>query len=278
MKIDAVYTWVDPKNNGWIQERQKYLRDEPRLNFKTDFSRYMSNDEIKYSIRSLFLHCDFIQRVYIVSNNGSKPEWLANTDKIIIIDDRSIFPDAEMLPNFNSNAIESCLHRIPGLSDYFIYLNDDFLITKNLSIDELIDLSTQRCAVFLETDPIVSIYNRYLSKFLPELQLLGGCAAKARMHTYQKIGLANIHNIPIGHCCRVYTKKLLVEFEQNFPMEIDAVRHQRFRNSKSFCYCDAYSYYFQKMGMVEFSSLYKTKLILFTDNRLLNAFQLNNAL
>jgi hypothetical protein len=33
------------------------------------------------------------------------------------------------LPTFNSHAIEANIHRIPGLSDSFIAMNDDFFLT-----------------------------------------------------------------------------------------------------------------------------------------------------
>ena len=41
------------------------------------------------------------------------------------MDHRDIFADASALPVFNSHAIESQLHRIPGLSERYVYLNDD---------------------------------------------------------------------------------------------------------------------------------------------------------
>ena len=36
---------------------------------------------------------------------------------------------AEFLPTYNSSAMECFLHRIPGLSELFIYSNDDFYVT-----------------------------------------------------------------------------------------------------------------------------------------------------
>ena len=37
---------------------------------------------------------------------------------------------AEALPTFNSHAIETALHRIPGLSEQFIYVNDDVFFAR----------------------------------------------------------------------------------------------------------------------------------------------------
>lgn len=40
---------------------------------------------------------------------------------------QEIFPNHTHLPTYSSPAIESHLHRIPGLADHFIYLNDDVM-------------------------------------------------------------------------------------------------------------------------------------------------------
>lgn len=45
----------------------------------------------------------------------------------------TLFPNLSHLPSFNSNAIELQLHNIEGLSEYFIYLNDDFYICRKVS-------------------------------------------------------------------------------------------------------------------------------------------------
>ncbi|RRR95500.1 stealth conserved region 3 domain-containing protein, partial [Glycomyces terrestris] len=42
-----------------------------------------------------------------------------------IVDHAEIFADPSVLPVFNSQAIEAQLHRIPGLSDRYLVLNDD---------------------------------------------------------------------------------------------------------------------------------------------------------
>lgn len=71
----------------------------------------------------------WVRRIYIVSN-CSKPKWLKESNRIIWVDHTSIFPSSTDLPTFNSHAIESCLHRIPNLGEYFIYFNDDVFLNK----------------------------------------------------------------------------------------------------------------------------------------------------
>ncbi len=53
-----------------------------------------------------------------------KPETNGQSPRIHIVYHEDIMPK-KFLPTFNSRAIEMYLHRIPGLSDYFIYGNDD---------------------------------------------------------------------------------------------------------------------------------------------------------
>jgi hypothetical protein len=56
---------------------------------------------------------------------GHVPEWLdTNNDKIVIVKHSDFIPK-EYLPTFNSAAIEVNLFRIKGLSERFIYFNDD---------------------------------------------------------------------------------------------------------------------------------------------------------
>jgi hypothetical protein len=61
--------------------------------------------------------------VYIVTD-GQSPVWLRPSAGVTIIDHASLIPVAS-LPTFDSGNIESYIHRIPNLSERFIYLNDD---------------------------------------------------------------------------------------------------------------------------------------------------------
>ncbi|KAF9905085.1 Xanthine phosphoribosyltransferase 1 [Linnemannia zychae] len=60
---------------------------------------------------------------------GQIPLWLdrsaATREKVDVVHHSTFFRNKNNLPVFNSAAIESQLHRIPGLSDVFLYMNDD---------------------------------------------------------------------------------------------------------------------------------------------------------
>jgi hypothetical protein len=124
--VDVVYTWVDGEES---QMRAKRARYQERgiaeiLDKETNASRYTSHDELKYSLRSLAMYADFVRHIYIVTD-GQKPHWLDDrAPGITVVDHRDIFPQ-DVLPVFNSHAIETRLHHIPGLSEHYLYLNDD---------------------------------------------------------------------------------------------------------------------------------------------------------
>lgn len=131
--IDAVYTWVDGADPNWI-ERKRRLEAiiagrvyHPEANHD---ARFESRDELKYSLRSLEYFAPWFNHIYIVTA-GQVPSWL-NTDhpKITVISHDEIYDDPNHLPTFNSNSIISRLHHIPGLSEHFIYLNDDVMFGK----------------------------------------------------------------------------------------------------------------------------------------------------
>lgn len=95
-------------------------------------ARFASRDELRYSLRSLEKYADFVNHVYLVTDDQC-PEWLRRDHpRLTVVDHREIFPDDALLPTFNSHSIESRLHHVPGLSEHYIYMNDDFLFGRRV--------------------------------------------------------------------------------------------------------------------------------------------------
>ncbi len=130
--IDVVYTWVDGDDPMWRQRKEEALTFHCTATPQraSNRSRWENRDELRYSLRSVKLYAPWVRHVYLVTD-AQVPEWLnPDSDGLTIVDHRSLFPDIADLPTFNSHAIESVLHRIPGLSDQFLYLNDDVFFTR----------------------------------------------------------------------------------------------------------------------------------------------------
>jgi hypothetical protein len=131
--IDAVYTWVDGGDPLWQQAKSQALAGllgEPVGAFAANESRFHSRDELRYSLRSLDMYADWIRHVFVVTD-GQSPEWLREDHPgLTVVSHRELFGDRGRLPTFNSHAIESQLHRIDGLAEHFLYLNDDMLFAR----------------------------------------------------------------------------------------------------------------------------------------------------
>ncbi|HEU5110945.1 MAG TPA: stealth family protein, partial [Micromonosporaceae bacterium] len=135
--IDAVYTWVDGSDPRWQHRKNAALLANawaatgPQA---ANASRYLSRDELRYSLRSLHHHAPWIRHVHLVTD-AQVPAWLADHPWVTVVDHREIFGTTGRTPTFNSHAIESRLHRVPGLAEHFIYLNDDVFLGRPLTPD-----------------------------------------------------------------------------------------------------------------------------------------------
>ena len=133
MDIDLVYLWVDGNDPKWQAKRKAFIgkASETSENCK---GRFVNNDELKYSLRSAEKHAPWIRKIFIVTDNQI-PEWLDVTNsKINIISHADIMPP-ESLPCFNSSIIEKFLHKIPQLSEHFLYANDDMFFNNTVFPD-----------------------------------------------------------------------------------------------------------------------------------------------
>lgn len=117
-KMDCVICFVNGLDPLWQQDYQKVSR-EPVL-----AKRYRDWNTLPYLLRGIEKHMPFIDRVFlVVARESQVPEW-ADRSRLQVVLHSEIIP-AAYLPTFNSTTIEMFLHRIPGLSEQFIYFNDD---------------------------------------------------------------------------------------------------------------------------------------------------------
>ena len=142
--VDLVYTWVgEPSTDAFAQILQTCSNDVQTLQTGDTVrmgeggmttQRFRDLDTFRHALRSASMFLPWVRTIFVVTN-GVFPCWLKETGKIRFVRHEDIFPDHSHLPTFHSQAIEVNLHRIPGLSELFIYANDDFLFAKPISRD-----------------------------------------------------------------------------------------------------------------------------------------------
>lgn len=123
--IDLVFTWVDDQDPSWQARRRAFSPGSDLPSASANAARWRSRDELLYALRSMWMYAPWVRRVFLVTDQQT-PSWLRPTEWLSVVDHRDLYPDANVLPTFNSNHIETVLHRIDGLTEHFIYCNDDF--------------------------------------------------------------------------------------------------------------------------------------------------------
>ena len=132
--IDFVIAWVDGNDSDWLKEKAKY---EPNIDKSTDNTdaRYRDWDNLRYWFRAVEKYAPWVRKIHFLTW-GHIPSWLdTNNPKLHIVNHKDYIPK-EYLPTFNSHTIELNMHRIKGLSEQFVYFNDDMFLTKNVSEDD----------------------------------------------------------------------------------------------------------------------------------------------
>lgn len=125
-KIDFVITWVDGNDPAWQEERKRYV---PGKGTDASVERYRDWENLQYWFRGVEKFAPWVNRIFFVTW-GHIPAWLNTEHPKLQIVRHEDFLKEEYRPTFNINAIELNLHKIEGLSEQFVFFNDDmFLIS-----------------------------------------------------------------------------------------------------------------------------------------------------
>lgn len=138
LPIDFVFPYVDNADENWINQYKDYCTSH-NIKYDLDDVRYRNYDTLKYLLRGIDKCLPWIRNIYIIVEQESQvPDWL-NKDNVKIVYHKDIIPE-KFLPTYNSGTIEMYLKNISGLSEYFIYGNDDMFpitpMTKSDFFDE----------------------------------------------------------------------------------------------------------------------------------------------
>ncbi|WP_127497279.1 stealth family protein [Actinoplanes solisilvae] len=237
--IDAVYTWVDSSDPAWRRRKNQALRDNgwvAAANEQTaNASRYTSRDELRYSLRSLQAFAPWIRHVFLVTD-GQTPAWLdTSRGDLTVVSHRVIFGDTGRLPTFNSQAIESRLHRVPGLAEHFLYLNDDVFLGRPVA-------------------PELFFTPGGLTRFFPSGALVGS-AARGPGDTPADAAGKNNRDVIQGAFGRVLTQKMkhtphpcrrsvLAELDLRFADRVEQTAGHQFRHPEDIALLSSLQQYY----------------------------------
>lgn len=224
--IDIVYLWVNGADPVWLDKRRQAYSTWARQNpeelaaFGNVAGRYRDNSELLFNLRALELFFPAHGHVYIVTD-AQTPDWLRPSDRVTVVDHRELLPPSS--PEvFDSGNIESYLHHIPGLSEQFIYLNDDVFFGEKVVPEWWFG---ERLKVFME--PSMTRHRDALNPLATALvnaSIQSGLWLAQRYPDYQHIPAV------YSHTPRAMRKSVMFELEQLAPQWFEQVRSTVFRS------------------------------------------------
>ena len=85
----------------------------------------MEAGELYYCLQGITTYLPWIRHIWLVTMRPQRPTYVNQFPKVRVIHHDQIYTNSNWLPTFNSQSIETQLANIPGLSEHFLYFNDD---------------------------------------------------------------------------------------------------------------------------------------------------------
>ena len=233
--IDVVYTWVDDTDPEWRRRRSTVQPPGDRLaSDALDPARTTNRDELRYSLRSLSMYANWVRRVWLVTD-GQVPAWLNRDEpRLTVVTHREIFSDPAALPTFNSHAIESQLHHIPGLAEHFLYLNDDVFFGRPV-----------RPELFFHANGVAKFAVSSLALDRDaDLSFNGATLAARRNREFLESRLQRTVTQRMQHTPHAHVLSTLKHLERTDPELIAAVARSKFRSAGDVSIASDLGHYF----------------------------------
>ena len=235
--IDMVFSWVDGSSDDFQRERAKRMQAYVVGEGDDSEARYRQIDELKYALRSVHMHAPWVRRIFIATDSPA-PAWLADHPRVTIVPAEAMFADPSVLPTHNSHAVEAQLHRIEGLSEHFLYSNDDMFFGRALKPD--IFFSPGGVTKFVEATTRIG-----LGDTTPDRSGHDNAARTNRQVLRRRFGAITTRHLE--HCAAPLTRGVMAEMEREFPEEFRRTAAARFRSATDISVTNSLYHYYALM-------------------------------
>lgn len=243
MKIDIVYTWVNGTDPRWQERKEKRLKELgiPVPRTANHSCRFVEHDELRYSLRSIYSFAPWINKIYIITDN-QVPVWF-NPDNawVRIVDHKEIFDDHNCLPTYNASALETKLHKIPGLSEYYLYFNDDLFLGRKCDPDDFIR-NTKPC-IYIETNNMFISQKKFKKHELKESKRNEFQAGMRNSRKLISDTYGKETKMVLSHGIRVYRKSIMNQLNKTYNEHFEYTSRNPFRTFNDILSYAVYSFY-----------------------------------
>lgn len=206
--IDLVYLWYGKKDPPPGVEK----------------CRASDNGELRWSLKSVDRFAPWFRRIFVLVNDGTEiPDWLSSHPRVSVLEHRQ-FIEPWALPLYNTAAIEMWIDRVPGLSERFVYGNDDYFFGRTVSPRDFFD--GQGRIVYWHF-PRGKLKDRRGSNYFDMLR-------------YSRRILGTSEQCLPHHNFQGCLKSEIAAFRRRYPSETKASAGRRYRVGEQFCF-DAFA-------------------------------------
>ncbi len=238
-EVDMVFSWVDGSSSEFQRQRAAQLSEYVVGEGDEGVARYRHVDELRYALRSVHMYAPWVRRIFIATDSPP-PAWLIDHPRVTLVRSEEFFADTSVLPIHNSHAVESQLHRIEGLSEHFLYSNDDMFFGRPVRPELFFSpggvSSFVECGVRIGPGPARPSRSGHDNALRVNRDLLK-----------QRFGRTIVRDLE--HCATPLRRSIMFELEREFPAEFARTASSRFRSATDISVTNSlYHYYAQFTG------------------------------
>ena len=147
--IDAVATWVDGSDEGWRARVARAFQQERRASPTVVHAAAREpmripaggslHDELYFNVHLAAAHMPWLRTYFVVTERPQRPGWWPASGRVgsvelkLVHHDQIVCAPYTALPTYNSAAIQTWLHNVPGLAEHFVLFDDDFFVGRPLA-------------------------------------------------------------------------------------------------------------------------------------------------
>ncbi|MFZ2965118.1 MAG: stealth conserved region 3 domain-containing protein [Rhodoglobus sp.] len=236
-EIDMVFSWVDGTDSQFQRARAQRMAAYVVGDGDDSEARFRQIDELRYALRSVATFAPWVRRIFIVTDSP-RPAWLAEHPRVTIVRSEEFFADPSVLPTHNSHAVESQLHRIQGLSEHFLYSNDDMFFGRPVRAGMF--FSPGGISKFVEATTRIG-----LGEADPSRSGFENAARVNRALLRERFGRVTTRHLE--HAATPLRRSVMAELEAEFPEDFARTAASAFRSASDISVTNSLYHYYALM-------------------------------
>ncbi len=235
--IDLVFSWVDGSSSEFQRQRAAQMAGYVVGEGDETAARYRHVDELRYALRSVHMYAPWVRRIFIATDSP-RPAWLADDPRVTLVRSEEFFADPAVLPTHNSHAVEAQLHRIDGLSEHFLYSNDDMFFARPVGPE--LFFTAGGVSKFVECPVRIGIGDP-----LPHRSGHDNALRINRALLRERFGRSITRDLE--HCATPLRRSVMAELEAEFPADFARTAASRFRSATDISVTNSLYHYYALM-------------------------------